>query len=241
FPYKVSKEHDIGVGDTVSMKIKSGKLDDKTIDVYVASIGEMYVSQDIYVSYEYLDSLDIETDINGYYITATNNKLEQNLIDDVEDIENIESVSIKEEQKEDMDVLYQTTKSTVYIMIIMSAALALAVIFNISSINIFERSRDIATLKVLGYHKREIRSLVNVENLLITALGCIIGVVFGSVLYKYILLAVESDDMYIPYHISINMILSSVLLTFCFTILTNFLLRGKTNKIDMVESLKSVE
>lgn len=241
FPYKVSKEHDIEVGDTVSMKIKSGKLDDKTIDVHVASIGEMYVSQDIYVSYEYLDSLDIEPDINGYYITATDNKLEQNLIDDVEDIENIESVSIKEEQKEDMDVLYQTTKSTVYIMIIMSAALVLAVVFNISSINIFERSRDIATLKVLGYHKKEVRSLVNIENLLITVFGCIVGVIFGSILFKFILLAAESEDMYFPYHISMNMILMSVLLTFGFTLLTNFLLRRKINKIEMVESLKSVE
>lgn len=241
FPYKLSKEYDIDVGDTISMKIKSDELDDKVIEVNVAFISEMYLSQDIYATYEYLDSFDIDPAINGYYITVVDHKLEQNLIDDMEKNEHVNSVSIKKEQQADMDVLYQTTKSTVYIMIIMSAALVLAVVFNISSINIFERTRDIATLKVLGYHKREIRSLVNIENLLITAFGCIVGVLFGSILFKYILLAAESEDMYFPYHVSTSMILMSVLLTFGFTILTNFLLRRKTSKIDMVESLKSVE
>src|SRR5699024_4227103 len=176
FPYKLSKEYDIDVGDTISMKIKSDELDDKVIEVNVAFISEMYLSQDIYATYEYLDSFDIDPAINGYYITVVDHKLEQNLINDMKKNEHVNSVYIKKEQQADMDVLYQTTKSTVYIMIIMSAALVLAVVFNISSINIFERTRDIATLKVLGYHKREIRSLVNIENLLITAFGCIVGV-----------------------------------------------------------------
>jgi putative ABC transport system permease protein len=126
-------------------------------------------------------------------------------------------------------------------MVVMSAALALAVIFNISSINIFERRRDIATLKVLGYRKNEIYSLVDIENLIITAFGCVLGILFGAVIYKYLLVIVVSADMFLPYKISFSMVALSVVLTFGFTLITNFMLRGKTRSIDMVESLKGVE
>ncbi|WP_307478207.1 ABC transporter permease [Cytobacillus purgationiresistens] len=163
------------------------------------------------------------------------------LITDLESTENIQSVAVKSQLREEMDSLYETTKTTVYIMIILSACLALAVIFNISSINIFERKRDMATLKVLGYHKGEIRSLVNTENFFITTFGCFIGVIFGAILFKFVLASAESEEMYIPYNVSFSMILLSIVLTYLFTILANLMLQRKINKIDMVESLKSVE
>lgn len=240
-PYKLAQEHGINEGDTISIKIDSELYDDKRIDVNVTAISELYVSQDFYTSYEYLQEFEIDPFVNGYYLTVGDQTISDDLITDLEGTENIQSVAVKSQLREDMDSLYETTETTVYIMIIMSACLALAVIFNISSINIFERKRDMATLKVLGYHKGEIRSLVNTENFFITTFGCFIGVIFGAILFKFVLSSAESEEMFIPYHVSFTMILFSIVLTYVFTILANLMLRKKINKIDMVESLKSVE
>ncbi len=240
-PYKLAQEHQIKEGDTISLKIDSELYGKKNMDVNVSAISELYVSQDFYTSYKYLDELEIESFVNGYYLSMGDQTVSKDLIADLDSTDNIQSVAVKSQLREEMDSLYETTETTVYIMIIMSACLALAVIFNISSINIFERKRDMATLKVLGYHKGEIRSLVNTENFFITTFGCILGVIFGAILFKFVLASAESEEMYIPYHVSFTMILFSIILTYIFTILANVMLRRKINKIDMVESLKSVE
>jgi putative ABC transport system permease protein len=241
FPYKLAKENGIQIGDTVQIKLESSLYEEKNIDAEVSAISELYVSQDLYTSYEYLKQFDIDPFVNGYYVTVNDHTLSNDTEAYLESVNDMRSVAVKAKLMEEMDSLYQSTKTTVYILIVMSACLSLAVIFNISSINIFERSRDIATLKVLGYHKKEINSLVQTENMMITAFGCLVGVFFGAFIFKYVLVAAESEEMYFPYHISVTMVVLSVLLTFAFTILANYMLRGKMNKIDMVESLKSVE
>ncbi len=241
FPYKLAQQNGIHVGDTVSIKLESTLYGNKNIDVRVSAIDELYVSQDFYTSYEYLEKLNIDPFINGYYVTIKDQARMDDTTAYLEKAGNVKSVTVKSELKKQIDSLSQTTNTTVYILIVMSACLALAVIFNISSINIFERRRDIATLKVLGYHKNEINSLVHMENIIITAFGCLVGVFFGAAIYKYVLIASESKDMYFPYRISASMVIISIVLAFIFTFLANFMLKGKINKIDMVESLKSVE
>ena len=156
-------------------------------------------------------------------------------------MKSVNSVSVKAEQVEQFNILYQSTKLTVTIMIVLSACLALSVIYNISAINIFERSRDLATLKVLGYYQNEIYSLVDMENIAITAFGSILGVVFGYILFRQVLRFSETDSMYYPFEVTATMVFTSILITLFFTFVTNFFLRGTIRKIDMVTSLKSVE
>jgi putative ABC transport system permease protein len=240
-PYKLALENNIKIGDTVSIKLESVLYGNRNIDVKIASICVQYVSQDFYTSYEYLQKFNIDSYINGYYVTIKDPAHATDTNAYLASVKNVKSIAIKAQLKDQLASVYKIMNTMVYILIVMSGCLALAVIFNISSINIFERRRDIATLKVLGYHKKEINSLVHVENLIITAFGCVIGIFFGAVIYKQVLIVTVSEDIYLPYKITFNMVFLSILLAFAFTVFTNFMLRGKTNKIDMVESLKSVE
>jgi putative ABC transport system permease protein len=129
----------------------------------------------------------------------------------------------------------------VYILIAAAAVLALTVVYNISAINIFERRRDVATLKVLGYHRKEVNRLLFRENLFITGFGSLLGIGAGAGMLWIIITAVVSDEMVVPMVMSPLSVLYAVVLGFAFTALANQLLRGKIRRIDMVESLKSVE
>lgn len=240
-PYKLAQEYNIKPGDTVTIKLESALYKNAAVQAKVAAVDVLYLSQDIYMSYEYLQTLGITPYVNGYYITLQDKSQDAATINYLSGIPAVRSAISNAALQKSFATATSSINSLFYIMVVMSAALALAVIFNISSINIFERCRDIATLKVLGYRKNEIYSLVDIENLIITAFGCVLGILFGAVIYKYLLVIVVSADMFLPYKISFSMVALSVVLTFGFTLITNFMLRGKTRSIDMVESLKGVE
>jgi len=240
-PYKLAKEYHLKVGDTVLVRLSSDMYNNQAIHVKVAAIDVLYLSQDLYVSYDYLQKLGVVTYVNGYYVNVKDKGMLTDTNNYLSGATNVRSVVKNSSLKADITSMMGIMNAMVFIMIFMSAAMALAVIFNISSINIFERRRDIATLKVLGYHKKEINSLVNVENFIVTAFGSVFGVIFGVVIYRAILNTIVSGSMFFPYHIYLRVVVISVLLAFVFTAFANFMLKGKTRKIDMVESLKSVE
>jgi len=240
-PYKLAQEYHIKPGDLVTVKLESALYKNAAVQAKVAAVDVLYLSQDIYMSYEYLQTLGITPFVNGYYITLQDKSQDAATINYLSGIPAVRSAISNAALQKSFATMTGSENSLFYVMVIMSAALALAVIYNISSINIFERRRDIATLKVLGYRKNEIYSLVDVENLIITAFGCVFGLLFGAVIYKYLLAIVVSADMFLPYKISFSMVGLSVVFTFGFMIITNFMLRGKTHSIDMVESLKGVE
>jgi putative ABC transport system permease protein len=240
FPYKLAQQYHVKVGDTVKVRLESALYKNAEVNVRVSGIDVLYLSQDIYASYEYLQSLGVAPYVNGYYVSL-GNQSDAAFASGVSGRLNVKSVVSKMNFKNTVESLMGMMDTFFLLMTVMSAALALAVIFNISSINIFERRRDIATLKVLGYHKREINSLVRVENFIITALGSVFGLAFGAVIYKYLLVIVVSQDMFFPYKISWATVALSVALAFAFTAFANWALKGKTRKIDMVESLKGVE
>lgn len=241
FPYKLAQEYHIGAGDTVSITLESPLYGNKNIKAKVSAVGVEYLSQDIYASYGYLKRIGVTPYVNGYYVTLKDKSQESQTNQYLSDIGNIKSVASQADLKKSFSSMMGIMYTLMFIMIVMSGALALAVIFNISSINIFERRRDIATLKVLGYHRNEINSLIHVENFIITAFGCALGIGFGALIYKYLIGVMVSADMYFPYNITVGMVVYSLILAFAFTALTNLMLRGKIRAIDMVESLKSVE
>ena len=240
-PYKLAQQYNIKVGDTISVRFESAAYKSESIKARVAAIDTLYLSQDLYVSYEYMQKLGVTPYVIGYYVNVSDKSLLTKTNTYISSATNIRSVMKNSDIKAETTSTMGMMSTLVFLMILMSAALALAVIFNISSINIFERRRDIATLKVLGYHKKEINSLVHTENFIITAFGSIFGIGFGVVIYNLLIGSIVGADMYLPNGISVSVITISVLLAFVFTLFANIMLRGKTHKIDMVESLKSVE
>ena len=129
----------------------------------------------------------------------------------------------------------------IVVLIISAGMLAFVVLYNLNNININERKRELATLKVLGFFDGEVSSYVFRENVLLTVFGCILGVVLGSALHRYVITTVEIESYMFGRIIKLPSYLISIAITFCFSILVNLLMHFKLKKINMVESLKSVE
>ena len=129
----------------------------------------------------------------------------------------------------------------IVVLIISAGMLAFVVLYNLNNININERKRELATLKVLGFFDGEVSSYVFRENVLLTVFGCILGVVLGSALHRYVITTVEIESYMFGRIIKLPSYLISIAITFCFSILVNLLMHFKLKKIDMVEALKGAE
>ena len=129
----------------------------------------------------------------------------------------------------------------VIIFVVGAAALAIAVIYNITATNLKERTREIATLMVLGYNKHETANMLIVENLVITGLGCVLGLPLGYGLLWWLVEITKLFNVFISSFFSWYVVLGCIALTFAFSLIATMLLNTKLKKISMVEALKSVE
>ena len=132
--------------------------------------------------------------------------------------------------------------SSVFSLItVIALALAFVICYNMGLMNFVERLREYATLKVLGYHQKEIRSLILNENIIISILGVLCGVGPGIFLTDIVMHSCEPETGFYPGVPEVQSILLACAITFCFSILIQLLLTRKVRTIDMVEALKSVE
>ena len=128
-------------------------------------------------------------------------------------------------------------------LILMTAAgmLAFIVLYNLNNINITERRRELATIKVLGFYDLEVAEYVYRENVMLTAIGALCGAVLGKYLHAFIITSVETDVIMFIRRADFSSYVYAVVITFGFSIFVNWLIYFRLRKIDMVESLKSVE
>jgi len=211
-----------------------------TADLTVAAVARQYLEQDIYASFDYLGGLGLTIPVQSYLLAVDPGRaaaVAASASQNPAVAQALTKADLAKAWSSEMSLL----NSMVWIMIAASAILALTVVYNISVINIVERRRDIATLKVLGYHRREVNRLVFRENLIITAFGAIVGLPVGVGMTWLLIHAVVSTTMTVPLTVRPWSAVYAVALGFGFTIAANQLLRGKIRRIDMVESLKSVE
>ena len=128
-------------------------------------------------------------------------------------------------------------------LILLTAAgmLAFIVLYNLNNINITERRRELATIKVLGFYDLEVAEYVYRENVMLTAIGALCGAVLGKYLHAFIITSVETDVIMFIRRADFSSYVYAVVITFGFSIFVNWLMYFRLRKIDMVESLKSVE
>ena len=119
--------------------------------------------------------------------------------------------------------------------------LAFIVLYNLNNINIIERRRELATLKVLGFYDNEVVSYVYRENVVLSIIGSFVGLLLGKLLHGYIMNVIEMDDVIFPKMIFWQSYIFAVLITVVFGMLVNYSMYKKLKNIPMVESLKSVE
>lgn len=156
-------------------------------------------------------------------------------------LSSIASVSVIDEMRTRVDSMMQSLDMVVYVVIGCAAALAFIVMYNLTNINIQERIREIATLKVLGFYPMETSVYVFRENLVLTLIGCVAGVFMGYALHRYVMYNINVEVVTFDTKILAQSYLFAVLLTVLFALLVDFFLHFKLEKIKMVESLKSIE
>ncbi len=129
----------------------------------------------------------------------------------------------------------------ILVLIISAGALAFVVLYNLTNVNVTERLREIATIKVLGFYDNEVSSYVYRENILLTIIGMLFGLFLGIFLHRFIVVTAEMDYMMFGRKIKLLSYVYSAVLTMFFSGLVNFVMHFKLKKISMVESLKSVD
>ena len=140
-----------------------------------------------------------------------------------------------------LDDMLRSLNLVIVVLIVSAGMLAFVVLYNLNNINITERQRELATLKVLGFYDGEVASYVYRENILLTIIGSVVGMVLGNFLHRYTILTVEVEEAMFGRQIHWQSYLYSFLFTAAFSLFVNWVMFYKLKKIDMVESLKSVE
>ena len=156
-------------------------------------------------------------------------------------MENVASVQVNSDMLVRFSSMMSSMNYIVFVVIGCAAALAFIVLYNLNNINITERIREIATIKVLGFYRNETSSYVFRENMVLTAMGCGLGLILGKLLHFYVMYQVDIDMISFDVHIKTISYLLSILLTFAFTWIVNRIMAGKLDRINMAESLKSVD
>lgn len=151
------------------------------------------------------------------------------------------SLSYTSSMKGQMDRMLSSLDTVMIVLIVSAGMLAFVVLYNLNNINITERKRELATLKVLGFYDMEVCAYVFRENVLLTFLGAAAGCGMGILLHRFVISTVEVDAAMFGRNIYFPSFLYSILFTIGFSLFVNFVMYFKLKKIDMVESLKSVE
>ncbi|MDO4666795.1 MAG: hypothetical protein Q4A90_03045 [Streptococcus sp.] len=205
----------------------------KIIESYIS-----YTSQGIYTTYSYLHKKGVEVPVSTLLIHSNNiTNSQKNLSTNKE----FTSYTIKNKQKIDYTNASKSINEIIVMMTTASALLLFTIIYNISSINIFERKRDIAIEKVLGLKDSEINSLIFKENFILVLFSSLIGIVLSPSFYSLICNSLSPENMAFPEKLNLFSIPMSICLIFIFLYLTHLFLKPKIKKVDMLESLKSIE
>lgn len=235
---KLSELLKVSVGDTFFLD------GDARGDVTVAGIYEHYTGHFIYMTPSYYEqTLHADSEPNAYLMNFTSDDTDTcNAI--FEKLLSMNGVATTSRMRDTQDTYMHSMERVdfvVVIIILAAAALAMVVLFNLSNINITERQRELATIKLLGFYDKEVSAYVYRENIVLTVFGILVGCFMGHWLHIYLVRSTEIDLMMFGRQTAPSAYVYAAILTMLFSVLVNVLAHFKMKKIDMVESLKSAE
>ncbi|MFD1267003.1 ABC transporter permease [Paenibacillus motobuensis] len=240
-PKSYADQYHISTGDMIQLKFTAPELKDKSVGMKVLNISTQYSNPSFYITPTYLKSLDINYSPTSLLVEADSSSDLASIRSFFEQDPYVDAIADKSDLKKSAQYILKQNSFVFIMFIICAVILSFGAIYTISSINIYERSRELATLKVLGYQKNKINRLIFFENIILTTFAVIVALPISGYVYTIVVKALSSTHQQIPDQLNILMTLASILLAFLLTILSNLLLRGKVNKINMTESLKSIE
>ena len=213
-------------------------------DVTVAGIYEHYTGHFIYMTPAYYENtLHAGSEPNAYLMNFTSDDTDtcNAIFEKLLDLSGVATTSRMRDTQDTYMHSMERVDFVVVIIILAAAALAMVVLFNLSNINITERQRELATIKLLGFYDREVSAYVYRENIVLTVFGILIGCFMGHWLHIYLVRSTEIDLMMFGRQTKATAYLYAAILTTIFSFLVNVLAHFRMKKIDMVESLKSAE
>lgn len=231
---------DVSVGDSIF--IRKSESDASPKEVKVAGISENYIFNYIYMTPTLYQSLyNTSDDVNVLLIKMADGANIEDVSSRLLKINGVNSVTMNEDEIEELNTVINSLYFIVVLMIVAAAVLAFVVLYNLNNINISERRRELATLKLLGFYDKEMSAYVYRENIVLTILGTILGIFIGIVLHRFVMVTVETDVYMFGRELHPLSILIGAVLTILFSVAVNVFMYFKLKKIDMIESLKSVE
>lgn len=236
---KLSKLLHKKIGDSIEITVNN-----KVLKAKVSGITEQYIQHYIYMSPLLYEKLSGENPVFNTIYGLLNN-LSESSEDDTSKIltriSHIGSVSFKNRIRVDSGKSLKSVNYVVLVLIISAGVLAFVVIFNLTNININERKSELATIKLLGFYNNELASYIYRENIILTIIGSIVGIIFGILMNKYVINSAETNILMFYKKIYPIYFLYSIVLTILFSLIVNAAMYGKFDKIDMIESLKNNE
>lgn len=236
---KLSKILNKKAGDTIEIN-----LNDKIVKLRVSGVTEHYVQHYIYMSPAYYKKVTGENvSFNSFYglLKNTSETVQDNTSDYLKKIKYIDSVSFKNNVSLDFNKSVNSTNMVIVILTVSAGVLAFVVMYNLTNINISERKRELATIKLLGFYDHELAAYIYRENMILTVMGSLIGIPVGVLIDMFVISSAETNVIMFLRKISPVYFVYSILLTVLFAVIVNLAMYKRFDKIDMIESLKSAE
>lgn len=242
---KLAHELGLGVGDEIDIYREDdiGNATGDAVSLPIAGIMENYVSQYLFISPAlYEEAFGNPPAWDTVYAKTTGDEdVRARLSAELLETPGVKTVGYNDEQIDSYRTMLTSVDSVVVVLIVAAAALAFVVLYNLTNINIAERAREIATLKVLGFTRKEVNAYIFRETMILSVIGAAVGLVLGIFLEAFVVQTAEVDQVMFGREIHALSFVIAFALTLVFTVLVMLAMRGKLRRIDMVESLKSNE
>lgn len=238
---KLTKLLGVKQGDRVSLKISDNNIKEVTI----GAITEHYTSHYMYISGEkYSELFEAQPEYNVVYFKndiSSDKAAQDEFTERMLGVDGVLSVSLNSGASSTFSDMMKIMDLVVIVLIASAGALAFVVLYNLTNVNITERIREIATLKVLGFYDNEVASYVFRENIILSVIGAAVGLGLGVALCQFVIQTAEIDEVMFGRSIHPLSFVWSFAATVAFSLIVNLIMRRDLKKISMVESLKSVE
>ncbi|MEA4854103.1 MAG: FtsX-like permease family protein [Christensenella sp.] len=235
---KLAKLLNLKTGDTFMLTDADGN----NATVTIVGITENYTMNYVYMTPEYYSSVfGHDAPVNAFVLNMTEGADLSALSEKLLSYDNVEGLSYANSTVKQFSDIVDSLGSIVLVLIISAGALAFIVMYNLVNINVTERMRELATIKVLGFYDGEVSAYIYRENTISAVIGMFVGLIAGVFLEKFVIATAEVDIVMFAPEIPFTAFLYAGALTMVFAFIVNFVLHFKLKKIDMVESMKSIE
>ncbi|MDR3240526.1 MAG: FtsX-like permease family protein [Clostridiales bacterium] len=230
-PRAIAEEYGLAIGGALTLTVN-----DAAYTFTITGINEQYLSKRIFLDIEAAENAGIRVDREMAFVKLRNPA-------DIAEVENsglFSSVVTKQSYVDKAAEVMTVVNAIIALLIVASSILAIAVVYNVSSVNILDRTQEYATVLALGYSVKQVNGMIIAENIFLTAFGASLGMPLGFMLFQYLIRLLSRDDLTLNNRFSVGAAVGSILFSFALAALSNALLRHKIQKIPLTECLKGV-